>query len=92
MKTKRMKLKTTHPGISSGQVKEATGFDLLIDKDLTETKPPTVKEIKLLREKVDPLSIRKLEVLAGEEREKLLNEIIRKELAMENRFPKLLNT
>ena len=62
-----------------------------IDKDLMETKPPTVKEISLLREKVDPLSIRKLEVLAGKEREELLNEIIRKEVAMENRFPKLLN-
>jgi acyl CoA:acetate/3-ketoacid CoA transferase beta subunit len=86
MKTKRMKLRTTHPGISVREIKEATGFDLLIDKDLTETKPPTVKEIKLLRERVDPLSIRKLEVLAGKEREDLLHEIIQKELEMENKF------
>jgi len=91
MKTKRMKVKSTHPGVSVEEVKDSTGFELLIDKNLTETKPPTVKEINLLREKVDPLSIRKLEVLAGQEREQLLNEIIRKELEIENRFPKPLN-
>jgi glutaconate CoA-transferase subunit B len=89
-KTKRMKLRTTHPGVSVGEVQEATGFDLLIDQNLTETRPPTVKEIRLLREKVDPLSIRKLEVLAGEKRDQLLNQIIQKELAMENRFPRRL--
>jgi hypothetical protein len=90
-KTKRMKLQNIHPGVSIEQVKDSTGFDLMIDKNLKETNPPTVEEIKLLREKVDPLSIRKLEVLAGEEREKLLNGIIQKELEMENRFPKLLS-
>lgn len=90
-KAKRMKLRTTHPGVSVDEVKEATGFDLLTDQNLTETRPPTVKEIRLLREKVDPLSIRKLEVLAGEKREQLLNQIIQRELAMENRFPKLLS-
>lgn len=90
-KTKRMKLQSIHPGVSIEQVKESTGFDLMINKNLKETKPPTVEEIKLLREEVDPLSIRKLEVLGGEEREKLLNGIIQKELEMENRFPKLLS-
>ncbi|TFF88409.1 MAG: hypothetical protein EU548_08910, partial [Promethearchaeota archaeon] len=72
VKTKRMKLMTIHPGVSVEEVKTSTGFDLLIDENLKETKPPTVEEIKLLREKVDPLNIRKLEVLAGEEREMLL--------------------
>ena len=90
IKTKRMKLRTTHPGISVEEVKESTGFDLLINQNVTETRPPTVKELRLLREKVDPLSIRKLEVLAGEKREQLLNQIIQKELAMDNKFPKLL--
>ena len=33
---------------------------------------------------------RKLEILAGTERENLLNEIIEKEIAMEMRFPILL--
>ncbi len=88
---KRMKIKTIHPGIELETVKNSTGFELIVSDDLRETKPPTEKELKILREKVDPLEIRKLEVLAGKEREKLLNQVIEKELAMEKRFPKLIN-
>ena len=50
-----------------------------------------MKEIKLLREKVDPLNIRKLEILSGNEREELLDSIIQKELEKQNKFPMLLN-
>ncbi len=88
--TKRMKIKTIHPGIDLETVKNSTGFELIVSDDLKKTKPPTEKELKILREKVDPLKIRKLEVLAGKEREELLNQVIEKELAMEKRFPKLL--
>jgi len=90
-KSKRMRIGTIHPGIDIEKVKESTGFELVIPNDLKETKPPTTKEIKLLREKVDPLSIRKLEVLAGKEREELLDEIIAKEMAMDNRFPPVIS-
>ena len=89
-KLKKMRLASIHPRTNIETIKESTGFDLIIPKDLKETKRPTVKEINLLREKVDPLGIRKLEVLAGKEREDLLDEIIQKELAMEKRFPNLL--
>jgi len=89
-KSKKMRLASIHPNVDIDTVKESTGFDLIIPNDLKETKPPTVKEIKLLREKVDPLKIRKLEVLSGNEREELLDNIIQKELAKENKFPKLL--
>ncbi|MCK4286909.1 MAG: hypothetical protein KAX18_11935 [Candidatus Lokiarchaeota archaeon] len=51
---------------------------------------PIIKEIKLLREKVVPLNIRKLEVLSGKEREEFLDDIIQKELAKENKFPRFL--
>lgn len=86
-----MRLASNHPGVDVEIIKESTGFDLIISKDIKETKPPSIREIKLLREKVDPLSIRKLEALAGNEREELLNEIIKKELSMENKFPKLIS-
>jgi len=89
-KGKRMRVASIHPGINVETIKNSTGFDLIIPDNLKETKPPTVNEIKLLREKVDPLGIRKLEILSGKEREDLLDEIIEKELAMEKRFPKLL--
>ena len=89
-KSKRMRVASVHPAINIEEIKESTGFDLIIPKDLKETKPPTVKEIKLLREKVDPLNIRKLEVLSGQERDELLDEIIQKELKMEIKYPKLI--
>ena len=90
-KSKRMRISTIHPEIDIETVKESTGFELVIPQNLKETKPPTVKELKLLREKVDPLRIRKLEVLSGRDREELLEEIIQKELDMKIKFPKLLN-
>ena len=88
--TKRMKLGSIHPDVDLETLKESTGFDLIIPKDLKITEPPTVSEILLLREKVDPLNIRKLEVLSGKEREDLLNKVIETEIGMENRYPKLL--
>ena len=89
--TKKMKLGTIHPGVDIETVKNSTGFELIVPEVVNETIPPTVEEIALLREKVDPLGIRKLEVLAGKEREDLLDQIIQKELAMVNRFPKSLS-
>ncbi|MHA2186279.1 MAG: CoA-transferase subunit beta [Promethearchaeota archaeon] len=88
--TKSMKLGSIHPNVDLETLKESTGFILIIPKDLKITEPPTVSEIKLLREKVDPLNIRKLEVLSGKEREDLLNKVIETEIGMENRYPKLL--
>jgi len=89
--TKRMKLDSIHPGVDLETLKDSTGFELITPNELKETLPPTKKEIQLLREKVDPLNIRKLEVLSGNEREALLDDIIQKELAKQNKFPKLLN-
>ncbi|MFX1241961.1 MAG: CoA-transferase subunit beta [Promethearchaeota archaeon] len=91
-KTKRMRLSSIHPGIDIDMVKDSTGFDLIIPDNLATTEPPTEKELKLLREKVDPLNIRKLEVLSGREREELLDEIIQIELAKQIKFPKLLSS
>jgi acyl CoA:acetate/3-ketoacid CoA transferase beta subunit len=86
-KQRRMRIKTVHPGVTVDQVQENTGFELLKAPDLKETTPPTQTEIHLLREKVDPLGIRKLEVLTGKERAELLEEVIRKEYSRINRIP-----
>ncbi|MFW9946528.1 MAG: hypothetical protein ACFFDX_06830, partial [Candidatus Odinarchaeota archaeon] len=90
-KSKGMRVASVHTGVDIETIKESTGFELIIPKDLKKTKPPTVKEIRLLREKVDPLSIRKLEIFSGRDREELLDEIIQTELNMEKKFPRLLN-
>ncbi len=51
--TKRMRLVSLHPGVKLEDVIENTGFELLIREPLEETKPPTDKELKILREEVD---------------------------------------
>ncbi|MDD1776717.1 MAG: hypothetical protein LUQ65_01005 [Candidatus Helarchaeota archaeon] len=86
-KQRRMRIKTVHPGVKVEDVQKNTGFELLKAPDLKETVPPTEKELQLLREKVDPLGIRKLESLAGKERQELLEEVIRKEYSLINRIP-----
>lgn len=52
--TKRMKLLSLNPGINVEKVIENTGFELLIADHITRNEPPTVEELKILREQVDP--------------------------------------
>jgi glutaconate CoA-transferase subunit B len=63
-KTKQMKLISVHPNHTVEEVKEKTGFNLIIPDNVATTEPPTVEEVKILREKVDPTGfflVRRLE-------------------------------
>jgi glutaconate CoA-transferase subunit B len=33
---------------------DATGFELILPKEVGGTEPPTIEELRLLREKIDP--------------------------------------
>lgn len=61
-----MAVVTLHPGVSPDTVRERTGFDLIIPDDVPKTPAPTLKELEIIRG-ADPLEVRKLELLAGEE-------------------------
>jgi len=52
-KSKRMKLISTHPGVTIEQVKENSGFDIIIPENVTVTKPPMKNELKILKD-IDP--------------------------------------
>ncbi|HVO85588.1 MAG TPA: CoA-transferase [Candidatus Eisenbacteria bacterium] len=54
--TKRIRLATVHPGVTVEQVKENSGFDLLIPKKVQQTELPTCRELDLLRI-IDPNGI-----------------------------------
>ena len=58
----RMRLRSVHPGVELDQVIEATGFELVIDDTLTESRLPTAEELRLIREVIDPNDTRKAEV------------------------------
>jgi len=75
----RMRITTLHPGITVEKVQSHTGFQLGISPGIMETPSPTEEEIHLLRNEIDPLNIRCLEMLSGATRREQLRRIINAE-------------
>jgi len=47
--TKEAYLDALHPNVTIEQVKEETGWDLKVAKELKEVEPPTLQEIEICR-------------------------------------------
>lgn len=77
----RMRITHLHPGVNLEQVQVKTGFDLDVSPQLSTTEPPTIKEVVLLREVIDPLRIRRLELLSGPKRRRFLRSALEQEIA-----------
>jgi glutaconate CoA-transferase subunit B len=52
--TKRMMLLSLNAGVTVHDVIENTGFELLMAEEIIQNDPPTDKELRILREDVDP--------------------------------------
>ncbi|MFO7651779.1 MAG: CoA-transferase [bacterium] len=52
--SKRMRLVAVNPGVTADQVVKSTGFELLVDDRVEVNPEPTERELKLLREEIDP--------------------------------------
>lgn len=78
----RMRLVTHHPGSSVEQIQRKTSFALEVAPGVGETPPPSAEEVRLLREEIDPLGVRRLELLAGGARRDLLRAILAQEGAL----------
>ncbi|MFZ6031534.1 MAG: CoA-transferase subunit beta [Chloroflexota bacterium] len=76
----RMRLISCHPGVTIEKIQSQTGFELEVAPDVGETPAPTLEELNLLRQEIDPLGIRRLETLGGAARRDLMHEILEKEL------------
>ena len=57
----RLKVRSLHPGVTAEQVQEATGFDIDVSSAGT-TRVPDAEELRLIREVLDPRSLRDREV------------------------------
>jgi acyl CoA:acetate/3-ketoacid CoA transferase beta subunit len=57
-----MRLRSVHPGVAVDEVVESTGFPLVIPDDVAETRLPTDAELHLIRDVLDPQSLRDAEV------------------------------
>jgi hypothetical protein len=52
-----MRLRSVHPGATLDEIIASTGFELAIPERLPETRLPTAEELRLLRERIDPLAL-----------------------------------
>jgi acyl CoA:acetate/3-ketoacid CoA transferase beta subunit len=57
-----MRLASLHPGATVEQVREATGFRLSVPDEVPLTREPTPRELRLIREVIDPGGARDREV------------------------------
>jgi glutaconate CoA-transferase subunit B len=51
--SKRMRLRSLHPGVTAAQVQENTGFELIVPINVPQTTLPTAEELRLLRTEID---------------------------------------
>ncbi|MFE0473136.1 CoA-transferase subunit beta [Streptomyces sp. NPDC058947] len=59
-----MRLASLHPGVTLGQVREATGFELTVPDEVPASRAPTTEELRLIRQVLDPADARVREVAA----------------------------
>jgi acyl CoA:acetate/3-ketoacid CoA transferase beta subunit len=60
-----MRLRSVHPGSSVGEIREQTGFPLVVPDGVPPTREPSDEELLLLRERIDPKGLREREVRAA---------------------------
>ena len=56
-KTRRMRILYTFPGETIESIQAETGFELLVAPNVSEFAVPTVEEIRLIREEIDPAGV-----------------------------------
>ena len=74
-----LRLVSYHPHTSPEQIQSHTGFPLEISANIHKTPAPSSEELRLLRQVIDPLGIRRLEFLSGAARRELMHAIIASE-------------
>ena len=65
------------PGTTREDVQQATGFRVRFAGDLTVVADPSEEVLRVLRQEIDPLGLRRLEFASARTRDGLLDEVIR---------------
>jgi glutaconate CoA-transferase subunit B len=65
---RKLQVDSLHPGVTAEEVITKTGFSMHWPSSIRVTEPPTKEELDLIRQKIDPLSIRNLETMDSEQR------------------------
>jgi glutaconate CoA-transferase subunit B len=51
--TKRLRLKSLHPGVTVEQVRDNTGFELIVPDDVPTTPLPSAEQLEIIRTRAD---------------------------------------
>jgi glutaconate CoA-transferase, subunit A len=78
------RLTSLHPNITLNMVKENTGGEFLVADPLAVTQTPNKEELRLIRTRIDPFGIRRLEFVPGRERLDLIASILKAEAGLVN--------
>jgi acyl CoA:acetate/3-ketoacid CoA transferase beta subunit len=57
-----MRLRSVHPGSSVEEIREQTGFPLVVPDGVASTREPSDEELRLIRERIDPKGLRDREI------------------------------
>ena len=57
-----MRLVSVHPGVTVDEVRAASGCEIHAESEIPETRTPTLEELVLVREVLDPRGLREREV------------------------------
>lgn len=71
-----LQVTSLHPGVSLEQLQEQTGFELRVAPDLSTTTEPSAEQLRLLRTVIDPLGVRRLDLVAAADRQHLITQIL----------------
>lgn len=74
--TRQLVVIETMPGVTLERIRDATGFPVSVDPDCRCVAAPDADVLALLRNRIDPLGLRRLEFISAKERAALLNEIL----------------
>jgi glutaconate CoA-transferase subunit A len=76
----------TMPGVDRNRIADSTGFPLVFAEDCTETALPSAELLDVLRHRIDPLGLRRLEFIGARERGGLLAEILAADRSLVDRL------
>lgn len=65
-----------HPGVDFDELQDATGWLVRRAERVATTAVPTAKELRVIREELDPLGVRRLEFVPSAERATLIDELL----------------
>ncbi len=81
----KMRLTHLHPGVDIDHVVKRTGFEFERAAKIGTSRPPTEDERRILKDEVDPLGIRTLELYSGRARRQELQRILEEEARLPER-------